>query len=151
MSESRVIDLDAEGVIAVTLGGRQFEVRQQRRAVLERVLRAIYAREQDAKLPEDADTSQFLESCFANWRDRAPTFALILGYEEGNPDLPGVLAHLEEHLTFPRAKRVFDAWWELNQLVDFFALGGNPMIPDFAGRAAAVDGAAVSQATPTSS
>lgn len=135
MSEaSRVINLDEEGVVRFTLGGRPFEVRQQRRSVLEKVLRAIYARETDAvaKIEDDADSSQFLESCFANWRDRTPMFALILGCEEDDPERAAVLAHLEEHLTFPRAKWVFSHWWRLNEMVDFFALGGNPMVPQFA-------------------
>lgn len=155
MSEesSRVINLDEEGVVRFTLGGRPFEVRQQRRSILEKVLRAIYARETDPvdKLPEQAeDNMQFLEGCFANWRDRTATFALILGFEEDSPERAAILEHLEEHLTFPRAKWVFQEWWRLNELVDFFGLGGNPMVPQFASSPGAGD-AADSPMTQTSS
>lgn len=150
MSEAnRVINLDDEGVVEFTLGGRPFAIRQQRRAVLEKVLRHLYAREQSGAVAADATIDQFVDSCFGSWRDCVPTLALMLGIEEDDPNRTKLVDHLDEHLSWSRAKWVFQQWWGLNGLVDFFALGGNPMVPEFGARAA--DEAAASPPTPTSS
>ena len=52
--QSRVLDLDDDGATEVRLGGKTFWIRQQRRAILEQVIKAVYAPKVH-QLPEEID------------------------------------------------------------------------------------------------
>lgn len=147
MSEAnRILDLDDDGALEVRLGGQIFWLRQQRRAVLEKVVKSIYPEESPA-LPEQATNQQFLEHASQTWEDTIPTFALMLGVEEADTNYAATVDHLHLHLTFPKAKKVFEAWWALNRVEDFFLHAGNPLIPE-ARLKAFLDGTGVADATP---
>ncbi len=164
---SRTIDLDADGQVTFVLGGRELVVRQQRRALLEKVLNAMYAQAAATATPEfeekaertaaevAGDNQRYAQACCQAWNNRLPIYCLIFGVDEGHPDRKGLEEHLQEHLGFPQARRIFTEWWTLNRISDFFALEGNPMITDDLIAAAIRElGTAVgtaSPATPTSS
>jgi hypothetical protein len=126
---NRILDLDADAMIEVTLGGRSFTITQQRAAVLEQVLLAVYNDSQQADLKDDATMRELSQLSLARWQESIPTFALILGVEPGDANHRDTVAHLETHLTFPKAQQLFEAWYELNQVESFFYQAGNPLIP----------------------
>jgi hypothetical protein len=143
----RIIDLDAVKTIGVKIGGKDFQITQQRRAVLEKVVQKIFAQgERERPASADTEDKEFLRVAFQEWEDSLPVIALILGYEETSAETPGIIEHLREHLSFPGATQLFQEWWRLNQVDRFFGRAGNPLIPEqvMAEVAQKVDGEAVS-------
>jgi len=133
MSENgRILDLDAVKSIPVRIGGRDFQLTQQRRAVLEKVVQQIFRYDDQKEKPdlEKSESGEFLKFAFDAWEQSIPVIALVLGYEEGNPQTPEVIQHLQENLSFPGATQLFQEWWKLNQLDRFFGRAGNPLIPE---------------------
>jgi hypothetical protein len=135
MSEAdRVLDLDAGKTIPVKVGGRDFTLSQQRRAVLEKVVRAMQSeddRESDLPKDEDPDKGQkILSLSFQRWANSMPIFALMLGFEESDKETPGIIDHLQEHLSFPAAIELYTAWYRLNRVDAFFYRIGNPLVLD---------------------
>ena len=130
---SRVLDLDSDDSIQITLAGREFTLRQQRRAIIERVVRAVQAVEEQTFAKTEAERQRTpdeeLGTVFSNWDQALPTYALMLGHEPGDVDYADVLNYLEWHLTFPKAQVIFNAWYDLNQVRRFFIYLGNPLIP----------------------
>lgn len=130
----RILNLDEDTVVAVTLGNRNFSIRQQRRAVLERVLLAMHP-EQPA-LPEGAEDEENLSERelatrgIETWERHLDAFALMLGVEASDANFAETIQHLEEHLTWPKARKVFEKWWELNEMASFFVRVGNALIPE---------------------
>ena len=152
MTESnRVLDLDAGKTIPVRIGERDFLLQQQRRAVLEKVVRAMQTEDdRESELPENDDPERgqkILSLSFQRWANSMPIFALMLGYEDGNKETPGVVDHLQEHLSFPAAIQLYTAWHELNRVDAFFYRIGNPMVLDSLVEAVLAQGTG---ATPTS-
>lgn len=129
MSESnRVIDLDDVGSVSIKLGGEEYQIRQQRQAIIEKVLRFAH---EDPKLDDGEVTEEnFAEVLFRNWDAALPTLALCLGCE-GEPAVAGCVEHLKEHLTIPAALRIWDLWWEINRIQDFFNRGGRALLPPY--------------------
>lgn len=135
MSEtSRVLDLDAGKTVPVKIGGKDFLLQQQRRAVLEKVVRAMQSEDdRETELPSDEDPEKgqkILSLSFQRWANSMPIFALMLGYEEGDKETPGIVDHLQEHLSFPAAIQLYTAWYELNRVDAFFYRIGNPLVLD---------------------
>ena len=122
----RLLDLDEVGSRTVKLGGVQYTIRQQRQAVLERVLKFAHT---DVQAPEGDDRA-FAEMLFQNWDASLPFFALILGCEEPAAQEECV-AHLKANLTIPAALTIYETWWEINRIEDFFGRGGRPMLPPY--------------------
>lgn len=129
MSDDRLLNLDDEIVIDVPLGGRTFQIREQRRSILAKVLRAIQP-DPDRKLDDDASAQAFVDFSAETFERSLPAFALMLGIEPGDTDYKETVAHLEEHLKFSKAKRLFNKWWSVNGGADFLSQGGNPLIPE---------------------
>jgi hypothetical protein len=122
---SRLVNLDAADTTTFTIGARDFVVRPQRRALIEKVMEAAYQAE-----TEGSEQSTFVQSLFKNWDRQFPMFALIFGYEDPkDPETKGVLKHLEQHLSPRGGVEVFKDWWEINGIDDFFIRGGRPMMP----------------------
>ena len=128
MSENRTLNLDEVQTIDVILGGRPFKISQDRRAVIERVLRVAH---EEGKPPTESDERSLSERLFENWEAALPAFALILGSEEGDSDHQAVVQHLREHLTVPAALQIYEAWWDINQVEAFFVRGGRPLLPPY--------------------
>ena len=122
----RLLDLDEIGSVSIKLGGKEFKIGQQRQAILERVLRFAHT---DPKVEEGEDRS-FADLLFANWDDALPYFALILGFEKEDEQADCVL-HLKEYLTIPAALTIYETWWEVNRIEDFFNRGSRPMLPPY--------------------
>lgn len=129
MSESsRILNLDEVQTVEVILGGRSFRITQQRRAILEKVLKIAH---EEGQVAREGDDRPLSERLFENWDAALPAFALILGEEEGTPGFDATVAHLEEHLRVPAALQIYEAWWELNQIQGFFDRGGRPLLPPY--------------------
>lgn len=129
MSESnRVIDLDDVGSVSIKLGGEEYQIRQQRQAIIEKVLRFAH---EDPKMDDgEVNEENFAEVLFRNWDAALPTLALCLGCE-GEAAVTGCVKHLKEHLTIPGALRIWELWWEINRIQDFFNRGGRALLPPY--------------------
>lgn len=148
MSEfNRILNLDADNEIQVTLGGRSLVIRQQRRALIDKILllandmgqyveMALKSedekREAAEKKGEESDATTYIQEVIQHsgetWERSLPTFALIFGVEPADAEYDDLLKHLTEHLSFAKAERVYTAWHELNEVRRFFDLRGNPLI-----------------------
>lgn len=138
----RLLNLDQDDTVEVTLGGRSFTLRQQRRALIEQIVTGVQQteRQRDDALPpkpDDDDVTGNLawqekrtQAFFENWESALPLYALIFSVEPKDPEHASVLEHLKEHLTFPKAQLIYDRWHQLNQIDRFFDLKGSPMVPE---------------------
>lgn len=145
----RILNLDADSEIQVTLGGKPFVIRQQRRALIEKILHAVNdagdqvmaalraqaekldALEEAGKTEEYDATTQVRETIQQSgeaWERSLPVFALIFGFEPGDAEYGAVLAHLTEHLSFSKGEQIYNAWHDLNEVRRFFERRGNPLI-----------------------
>lgn len=124
----RLLNLDCDDTVEVTLGGKQFTIKQQRKALIERVVRLVYL-ETGTDEDKELTNEQTVQLLFDNWEKSLPAFALILGVEPEDTAYKETMAHLEEHLTFAKAQILFNRWYELNEVERFFAFLGNPLIP----------------------
>jgi hypothetical protein len=155
MSETnRVLDLDAGKTIPVKIGDREFVLRRQRRAILEKVVRAMQSEEdRSTEMPESEDKDKgqkILTISFQRWANAIPIIALMFGYEEDNKETPEIINHLEEFLSFPDAIEIYTAWYGLNRLDGFFWRVGNPFLLDSLVEKVLQDVEAGSETTPTS-
>lgn len=152
MEHTRILNLDADETVSVTLGGQQFIIKQQRRAVIDRVIditetidQRIEGMRKAATLDKtegetdeayqvrlDAHDEAWVRDKMRitreNWETSIPAFCLIFGVEPGDEAYGATLAHLQEHLTFSKANRIYDAWFELNRVTDFFNWVGTPLV-----------------------
>lgn len=126
------LNLDETREIPVSFGGRTFALTQQRRAILMRIVNFIHTNgESEGKKPkEGASDVEVMETHFEN---SLPLVALMFGYEKKDDETKAVIEFLREHLTHPKALKIFKAWWELNEIDDFFIRRGNMLMdPDIA-------------------
>ncbi|HET7100673.1 MAG TPA: hypothetical protein VFJ52_05945 [Terriglobia bacterium] len=118
---SRTRNFDEDEIVTVTFGGRDFVIRPQRRALIERILDMAYKEETEGSSIKDF---------FKNWDRQFPIFALIFGYEEmKSEETKEVLKHLESHMPLKAGPICFEDWWNVNQIQDFFLRGGMPLYP----------------------
>src|SRR6185437_1013207 len=118
---SRLIDFDDEAVVTVVIGKREFTIRPQRRALIEKIMDAAY---------KDQEEGSSIKDFFKNWDRQFPLFALIFGYEDLKAEeTKEVLKHLEQHMGPRVAVECFRLWWETNGIQDFFLRGGMPLYP----------------------
>jgi len=126
------LNLDEVREIPVTLGGRTFILTQQRRSLLLRIVKFVQSNgeSEGKKLKEGADDSEIMETNFEN---SLPIIALMFGFDTKDEATKETIAFLREHLSPQRALKVFKAWWELNEVDDFFIRRGNMLMdPDIA-------------------
>lgn len=141
MSElARILNLDADNEIQVTLGGKPLVLTQQRRSVIDRILLIVHEvgtqnldrlKEQAEKLEKDENAVSFTEILShnaENWQRALPAFVLMFGTEPTDSGYDDLLGHLTEHLSFGKAQTVFDHWYELNEVRRFFDMSGNPLV-----------------------
>src|SRR6185437_7939765 len=113
---SRLIDFDDEAVVTVVIGKREFTIRPQRRALIEKIMDSAY---------KDQVEGSSIKDFFKNWDRQFPLFALIFGYEDLKAvEREDVLKHLEQHVSPRAACRVFEEWWAAKGIQDFFRRGG---------------------------
>jgi hypothetical protein len=118
---SRLIDFDDDAVVTVVIGKKEFTIRPQRRALIEKIMDAAY---------KDQEEGSSIKDFFKNWDRQFPLFALIFGYEDLKAEeTKEALKHLEQHLSPRAACRVFEEWWNANGIQDFFLRGGMPLYP----------------------
>ena len=115
-----VLDLDQVVEVPVKLGGKEFKITQQKRALLEKVFGFVNSFKVDAE--EETD---FTKLMFKHYDASFPYIATILGHD-GDAD---TIAHLQEHLHFSGAIQIFERYWEVNDLDAFLSRGGNPLLP----------------------
>lgn len=125
----RILNLDQDDTVEVTLGGKPFILRQQRRALIEQVIRLVYTEMPEIDEEKERTNEETMQLLFENWERSLPAFPLILGVEPGDAAYKETLAHLEEHLTFAKAQVLFNRWYVLNEVERFFGFLGNPLIP----------------------
>jgi hypothetical protein len=126
------LNLDEVREIPVTLGGRTFTLTQQRRSLLLRIVKFVQSNgESEGKKPkEGSDDGEIMETNFEN---SLPIIALMFGFEGKDETTKETIAFLREHLSPQRSLKVFKAWWELNEVDDFFIRRGNMLMdPDIA-------------------
>lgn len=126
----RLLDFDADPQCEVRLAGRCYTIRQQRRAVMEKILQAIYPERED-EAADDKAPSTWREVALhgiERWGKHFEVFALMLGAEDA--DLAETTKHLEEHLSWPRARKIFEAWYEINDVFGFLQRDGNALVPE---------------------
>ncbi len=133
MSEqTESLNLDETVEIPVTLAGRNFVLSQQRRSVILKIIKFVTTNgmSEGQKPEEDKDDAALLET---NFDATLPFIALMFGYEQKDSTTKEVIAFLKEHLRPAKALQVFQAWWRLNEVDDFFIRQGNVLMdPDVA-------------------
>lgn len=130
MSETmEELDLDQVKTIPVKVGGRSFEITQQSRPQIQRVL-AFVNDEVASQLREKKEGEEvaLTELLFDNYDNQLPAIALIFGFDPDKKEGKEVVNHLKEHLRHSGAIRVFDRWWDLNEIDSFFVRGGKPLM-----------------------
>ena len=123
------LDLDQVKTIPVKIGGKSFEITQQSRPMIQRVL-AYVNDEVASKIKEEKEGEEvaLTELLFDNFDSQLPAIALIFGFDPDKKEGKEVVSHLKEHLRHSGAIRVFDRWWDLNEIDDFFVRGGKPLM-----------------------
>lgn len=125
-SDERVMNLDDSPEIDVVLGGRHFILQQQRFGLIQKIL-AISDRIEEAvtQEPDESDTDYQIRVYRERWEDTVPAFAYIFGFEK--PDTEegqAILTHLHAYLSIPKAIKIWERWYSINQIDDFFVRGG---------------------------
>src|SRR5690242_15219338 len=106
---SRTRNFDEDQIVTVTFGGREFTIRPQRRALIEKIMDLAY--------PKDEPEDQGLKDMFKHWDRQFPVFALIFGYEDLKAEeTKEVLKHLEQHMPLKAGPICFEDWWNLNEI-----------------------------------
>lgn len=120
----RVLDFDTNAEVQVKLGGREFVIKEQRFAVIARILRISQVGDKD--WPDDTKQEQIME---ANWEECLPAFAMILGAEDDTSEAHAALiAHLHQHLRIRPAIQIYNTWWEVNEVDDFLVRNGMMLV-----------------------
>jgi hypothetical protein len=126
----RLLDFDAEPKTEVRLGGRTYFIGQQRRALMERILALVYpAGAEDEAMVTRATVGEIAQKGIERWAEHTEAFAYMLGVDPDEGGLGDTLAHLEKHLSWPAARRIFEAWYRQNDVLDFLQRDGNALIP----------------------
>lgn len=126
-----LLDFDDVLPVEVRLGGRSFAIRPQSAAIVQKVLeyssvdsdRPIGAEEADTG--EGKDPRRFVRDVFSTWDDTVAATAWMLGVEAGGEEY----AHLQAHLRPGVVMRVYQEWWRINEIDDFFERGGRALMP----------------------
>lgn len=129
-SNDRILNLDETSGVDVVLGGRHFTIQQQRFAMVQRVLAISDQNERAISKQEGEQETEFQERIFAErWQDTILACAYMLGVEEpASVDGSKDLAFIEHHLSIPRAIQIWEKWYEVNQINDFFVRGGRVLM-----------------------
>lgn len=130
-----VLDLDQIVSIPVKLAGREFKLTQQSQPVILRVLKFVNEEVEPEEKPEENQEKEsgFTDAMARNLERALPYVALMFGYEQDDTTKEEVVAFLKEHLHPSKAIVIFQTWWQLNEVDDFFARGGKVMMhPDLA-------------------
>jgi hypothetical protein len=136
----RVLALDQVEEVEVRLPGRIYTLRQDRRAMIERVLGTVAAVEEngrpepvaegDGEVKVSETDKQYVSRIFGIFEKCIHIFPLIFGFEdESADDFKLCLTHLTENLTADKAAQIYEAWWDLNRIGDFFVREGNVLLP----------------------
>jgi hypothetical protein len=131
-SVPEVLNLDETIEIPVSLAGRQFVLSQQRRSVILKIIKFVTTNgaSEGNKPVEGLEDAALLESNFDN---TLPFIALMFGFEQKDTTTKETIAFLKEHLRPAQALKIFEAWWRLNEVDDFFIRQGNVLMdPDVA-------------------
>lgn len=123
----RILDFDKIEFRPVRFHQKDLKIRQDRRAVIERVLRQCHLVTQKE---EDGDRA-LADVLFENYDDSIPTLLLILGFDNDSPDWQEMFAAMRDDMPPTRAREIFETWWDLNQINDFFMRGGKPILPPY--------------------
>ena len=126
------LNLDETKEVPVILAGKTFKLTQQRRSILQRIAKFIHTNgESEGAKPKDgADDSEIMET---NLENSLPLVALMFGYEKKDAETKEVIELLRAHLDHRKILKVFQEWWALNEMDDFFIRRGNMLMdPDIA-------------------
>ena len=115
-----VLDFDQVVEVPVKLGGREFKLTQQSWPTIKRIIKFVNT---DAGTPEkeEQDLTDLMASKF---EASLPVIALMFGFEQDDTTKQEVVDFLQLHMTPRQALAVFQTWWKLNEVDDFFDRGG---------------------------
>lgn len=124
----KALDFDTIQPVEVKLGGRLFAIRPQPASVVQKVLEySSVDQEREIVKEGDEDPRRFVRGVFGNWPDTVAAVALMLDVRpETMPtaELQETRDFLQEHLRPAVASQVFETWWEVNEIDDFFERSG---------------------------
>lgn len=129
------LDFDAFTPVPVKLGGRSFMIRPQSAAMIQRVLEYSSVDTDRPIRTEGEDTGQgkdpraFVRDAFSTWADTVAATAHMLGLQPGTPEYDDGYAHLTEHLRPGAVMKIYETWWRVNEIDDFFERGGRALMP----------------------
>jgi len=132
MSETvdRVAKLDLCRSWSVSIGEREFWVKPLPFPRLKEIV-ALVMREEEATMTPEGEvvtTKPIVDLLFEDWEKSLHVFCLIFGYEETSPDYHVIHTHLHDYLTNPDALEIYDRFYEVNRLEDFFNRGGRLLL-----------------------
>jgi hypothetical protein len=126
------LNLDLVESVPVTLGGKNYVITQQSRPQIERILRIVNSEVAEAPVAAAAEGEKeatLTDILFRNFDAALPAFAMILGYEDlSSPAGEEMLVHLKQHLRPAGAIKVFNRWYEVNDIRSFFLRGGRLLL-----------------------
>lgn len=117
--------------IEVDIDGRAFVLKQMPRLPLQKIIDLLYVQPPEEKGKKKERT--YTESIFADCDHSFPIVARMLGFDpdkgqEAKADFNEVVQYLNEHLPPMAAARLYEQWYELNELDDFFARFGKTLL-----------------------
>lgn len=114
------------------LGGRAFTLSQQRAAIVERIL-SLSSEDTARNILKENDEPEsptaVVTRMFANWDNVIQAALLMFGYEDENAERNTAREHLLQYLNPGHAIRLFERWWEVNEIDAFFERGGRVLMP----------------------
>lgn len=119
-----ILDLDATPVVPVKLGGHHFEIRQQDFPTLLTVAKFVSRGFLDSGEPEEGQPkATLIEQMERSLNEAKPIVALMLGAKDDTER-----NIVDAKLTSPGAIKIFEKWWAVNEMDDFFLRQGNLLL-----------------------
>lgn len=135
-NNSAVLDFDDVKPVHVRLAGRTFSLIPQSAKAVQSVLEYASVDEQRTIATEDEDKEgqgkdprRFVRDVFSTWDDTVAATALMLGVGPETKDYQADLTFLKEHLSPRIVIKIYERWWEVNEVDAFFARGGRVLMP----------------------
>lgn len=123
-----ILDLDQTVEVTVKVGGREFKLTQQSYPTIRKVIQFVNG---GGGVAADGENSDWTEIMDQNYLASLPVVALLFGYETENPEKEAVVQFLTGHLTPHKVVQIFQTWWKINEVDDFFDRAGKMLMhPD---------------------
>lgn len=128
-----VLDFDDVRPVIVKIAGRTFSLSPQSASTVQKVLEysSVDAERiiDTGETVEGKDPRQFVRDVFSTWDDTVAATALMLGMGPDTAEHTKDLAFLKEHLSPAMVIKIYERWWEVNEVDAFFARSGRVLMP----------------------